>query len=43
MIPLLLKIVAEKYGSDFPDLLQTAYHLCSQYNMYLSYFDKAPK
>ena len=34
VIPILLKIVAKKHGGDFPDfpdLLQTAYHFCSQY------------
>ena len=34
VISILFKIVAEKHGSDFPDLLQTAYHFCSQYTEY---------
>ena len=42
---ILLKIVDEKHCSvvqDFPDLLRTAYDLCSQYSD-VRYFDKTPK
>ena len=42
---ILLIIVTEKHcivGQDFPDLLRTAYDLCSQYSD-VRYFDKTPK
>ena len=45
VMAILLKIVAEKHCSDvqdFPDLLRTAYDLCSQYTD-VPYKDKAPK